>query len=93
MGDSRYQKATERGLTSQKLGWLVEECGEVLAAIGKTQRWGLSSVNPELPPEQQEKNGDWIMRELVDLKRAIEMVEHDLVRQGFVVRVGKDRSE
>ena len=25
----------------EKLGYLVEECGEVLHAVGKTQRWGL----------------------------------------------------
>jgi len=29
------------------LGKLVEECGEVLQAVGKTQRWGLKSRNPE----------------------------------------------
>lgn len=62
----------------QKLGYLVEECGEVLGAVGKSQRWGLESVNPELPPEQQETNRGWILRELQDLKRAIEFVEMDL---------------
>lgn len=25
----------------QKLGYLVEECGEVLSAIGKSIRWGI----------------------------------------------------
>jgi hypothetical protein len=50
---------------------VVEECGEVLAAIGKSQRWGLDSVNPELPPEQQETNRAWISRELDDLEGAI----------------------
>jgi len=62
----------------QKIGKLVEECGEVLAAIGKSQRWGLNSVNPELPKEKQETNRDWILRELSDLKLAIEIVETDL---------------
>lgn len=38
------------------LGYLVEECGEVLAATGKTIRWGQDSFNPELPPEQRETN-------------------------------------
>ena len=47
----------------QRLGYVVEECGEVLQAIGKTIRWGLESVNPELPPEQQESNAAWILRE------------------------------
>lgn len=60
---------------NQKLGKLVEECGEVLAAIGKTQRWGLDSFNPELPFNQRETNRDWIKRELQDLKEAIKIVE------------------
>lgn len=61
-----------------KLGYLVEECGEVLAAVGKTQRWGEESVNPELPAEQQETNREWILRELPDLERAIRMVREAL---------------
>ena len=64
--------------TAEKLGYLVEECGEVLAAVGKTQRWGLESVNPELRPEQQETNRVWVLRELRDLKGAIRRVEEDL---------------
>jgi len=62
----------------QKLGYLTEECGEVLAAVGKTQRWGLESVNPELPPEEQETNREWILRELTDLERAIGFVREEL---------------
>jgi len=34
----------------QKLGYLVEEAGEVLHAVGKTQRRGLDSFNPEPGP-------------------------------------------
>lgn len=30
------------------LGKAIEEAGEFLAALGKTQRWGLASYNPEL---------------------------------------------
>ena len=55
----------------QVLGYLAEECGEVVAAVGKTVRWGLLSVNPELPDGQLETNGAWIARELHDLERAI----------------------
>jgi hypothetical protein len=62
-----------KSLTS-KLGYLVEECGEVLAAAGKSLRWGLESVNPEIPPEQQETNRDWLLRELADLDGAIQRV-------------------
>jgi len=59
----------------QKLGYLVEECGEVLAAAGKSIRWGLDGVNPELPRDQQETNSDWLLRELEDLKWAIRIAE------------------
>lgn len=64
--------------TLQKLGYFSEECGEVLAAVGKTIRWGLNSVNPELAVEDQETNREWILRELKDLKQAIRLLEKDL---------------
>lgn len=57
------------------LGHVIEECGEVLAAIGKTLRWGEEAVNPELPPHKQESNYMWIRRELVDLRGAIDRLE------------------
>jgi hypothetical protein len=57
------------------LGHIIEECGEVLAAAGKTVRWGWSSVNPELPEHEQESNLIWLRRELDDLKGAIERFE------------------
>lgn len=50
------------------LGHAVEECGEVLAAIGKTQRWGLESFNPDLLPGFRETNRAWLLRELADLE-------------------------
>lgn len=53
------------------LAHVVEECGEVLAAAGKCQRWGLDSVNPELPADQQETNCAWLLRELDDLEGTI----------------------
>lgn len=62
----------------QKLGYLVEECGETLTATGKTIRWGLESYNPELPMHKQESNRKWLLRELKDLKRAIKFVEKHL---------------
>ena len=57
------------------LAHLNEECGEVVAAIGKTMRWGYDSVNPELPFEEQETNLDWVLRELSDVKAAIARFE------------------
>jgi NTP pyrophosphatase (non-canonical NTP hydrolase) len=59
----------------QRLGYLIEECGEVLQAAGKSIRWGLQSVNPELPASQQESNQEWLRRELKDLKAAIRRIE------------------
>ena len=70
VGDPAYEPKTLAG----KLGYLVEECAEVLAAVGKTQRWGLESFNPEVPPENRETNREWILREMLDLERAIGMV-------------------
>ena len=58
---------------------LVEEMGEVSAAIGKACRFGMNSVNPELPQAEQETNAAWLARELQDLKHAIAAVEQDLV--------------
>jgi hypothetical protein len=66
-----YEPKTKR----QILGYLTEECGEVLAAVGKTLRWGLYSYNPELSEEQRELNKDWILRELKDLRGAIDRAE------------------
>lgn len=62
----------------QKLGYLVEECGEVMAGVGKTLRWGIDSSNPELPKEERETNRAWILRELVDLEGAIQRVKEEL---------------
>jgi len=67
----RYYPITDK----EKLGYLVEECGEVIAAIGKSIRWGFKSFNPELPVAQQETNREWVKRELIDLKLAISLVE------------------
>ena len=66
----------------QALGHVVEECGEVLAAAGKIQRFGWAGVNPELPALRQETNKAWLRRELQDLKRAI------VVLEDFTSRIG-----
>jgi NTP pyrophosphatase (non-canonical NTP hydrolase) len=62
----------------QAMARFVEECGEVLAAVGKTQRFGLDSVNPLLPREQQETNRKWVQRELKDLRDALNRLEDEL---------------
>ena len=68
-------KAYEPSNFKQKIGYLIEECGEVLAAAGKTVRWGIDSFNPESPSCDRETNKKWLLRELKDLKRAIRYIE------------------
>lgn len=60
------------------LAHLVEECGEVVSAVGKSQRFGLESVNPELPEEERETNRDWLLRELDDLEAVARRVRNAL---------------
>lgn len=64
------------------LGYLVEESGEVLAAAGKSLRWGLLSFNPDLPPSERETNLLWLKRELLDLERAIRFIRDGLDQAG-----------
>jgi hypothetical protein len=62
----------------KNLGFLVEECGEVQAAVGKTLRHGLDALNPEVPVDQCESHRDWILRGLDDLDLAINIVRRAL---------------
>lgn len=57
------------------VGHLIEECGEVLAAAGKSIRWGLASYNPEIAVEDREDNLAWLRREISDLKAVINRFE------------------
>lgn len=59
-------------------GKAIEEAGELMAALGKTIRWGWYSVNPELPRAQQETNLVWVKREMADLRGALDNLEHEL---------------
>lgn len=61
------------------LAHLVEECGEVQQAAGKSLRWGLDSVNPELPEDEQETNRDWLEREIKDLEFVIVRVKERIL--------------
>lgn len=54
------------------VGKAIEEAGEFLAAMGKTLRWGWSSVNPELSRHEQEPNASWVRREIADLRGALD---------------------
>lgn len=70
----------EPGPLAQRLAYLIEECGEVLAAAGKSLRWGYASANPELPEDEQETNAAWLRRELADLQAAIDRVRESCKR-------------
>lgn len=80
--------------TREHIGYLVEECGEVLAAAGKTLRWGLHSVNPELA-EPAETNEEWLIRECADLAGAVVRLLANLNRErgtyGLEIRPGCGR--
>jgi NTP pyrophosphatase (non-canonical NTP hydrolase) len=67
----------------KQLSHVIEECGEVLAAAGKLQRWGWDSCNPLIPEEERETNIDWLKRELRDLKRAIKRFEKTVKEDGL----------
>ena len=73
------KKYLQKGFDKQ-LAHVVEECGEVLAAAGKTQRWGLDSYNPE-PTSDREQNGDWLSRELKDLEKAIKRLRKTMLEE------------
>ena len=60
------------------MGKAVEEAGELLAAMGKAMRWGWDSVNPELPPAQQESNQRWVRREMQDVRDALDNLEREM---------------
>ena len=82
MSDPKYLKPDDVKFC---LAHIVEECGEVIAAAGKAQRWGLQSFNPTLPASQQETNLNWLLRELNDLNEAVdrfkEAVSNNIMRQ------------
>lgn len=77
MSNPKYK---QRGFSKQ-LSKVIEECGECLAAAGKTQRWGIASYNPELPSCEQESNFNWLRRELRDVKEAIDDLDETMQKE------------
>ena len=59
----------------KRLAHAIEECGEFLAAAGKTQRWGPQSSNPLIHPAARETNINWLKRELEDARKAFDRLE------------------
>jgi hypothetical protein len=77
MTDPRYMRP---GLEFA-VGKVIEEAGELQAALGKTLRWGWDSYNPELPLQQRESNESWVRREIVDVREALNNLENELARR------------
>jgi len=67
----------------QFYGYLIEKCGEVLAAAGKTLRWGEMSTNPELPASDRETNLAWLNREIRDLRGALDKMDKFLATNQY----------
>jgi len=78
-----HEEFRQRGSVDKALAHLVEETGEVLAAAGKTMRFGLDSYNPLLPAAEWETNKQWLLREIDDLKLAITQVEIEIGGYNF----------
>jgi hypothetical protein len=57
---------------------LIEEMGELNAALGKAGRHGMMSVNPELPIDLRETNAAWILREMDDVIAALTACRPDV---------------
>lgn len=74
MTDQRYMRP---GLDFAR-GKAIEELGELQAALGKSLRWGWRSYNPELPPEQRELNAQWVLREIKDVRDALDNLEREM---------------
>ncbi len=65
---------------SEECGELIIELARLIAAIGKTQRFGVESVNPLLANADQETNKDWIRREMRDVEEGMNRVRAALQR-------------
>ena len=68
----------------QGVAHLVEELTEAATAAAKGLRFGLTSVNPELPPSEQESNFLWLRREMTDVARAYKALDDLCAKDGFL---------
>jgi len=79
MTDPKYMRP---GLDFAR-GKVIEELGELQAALGKSLRWGWESYNPELPREQQETNAGWAYREISDVREALDNLVLEMDKKMF----------
>jgi len=78
VSDPRFIKT---GDINFALAHAAEEAGELVAAIDKTLRWGPASVNPLLPPAEQETNAQWARRKIIDLRGALDRLATEMARE------------
>lgn len=78
MSDPKYIR---EGDVHFALAHAAEECGELVAALGKTLRWGLQSYNPELPESERETNEAWVRREVADTQASLRRLIYELDRE------------
>lgn len=71
MTDTRFLQqgyAAQSAHVVEEVGEAMKDLGDLLAALGKTGRWGLDSVDPTIPADQRETNRDWLRRALAKAK-------------------------
>ena len=73
MGDVPEQYRSKS--VEQAVAHLAEELAEATQAAAKGLRFGLTSVNPELAPAEQESNFLWLRREMGDVARAYKALD------------------
>lgn len=76
----QYRSQTEE----QFFAHLCEELNEAATACAKALRFGALSVNPELPPSEQESNFVWLRREMKDVFRAYAALGQFLADEGHL---------
>lgn len=77
MTDPRYMRP---GLDFAR-GKMIEELGELQAALGKSIRWGWESSNPELPPADRVTNVAWVRDEMRDVRDALDNLARELDKE------------
>jgi len=61
---------------------VFEECGELIAALGKTMRFGWDSTDP-VNTNNIETNAEWVRREMIDVVMAIQNLGNEMREKGF----------
>ena len=75
MTDERYMRPGVEFAVAK----LIEELGELSAALGKTMRWGFDSFDPTVSANApRETNEEWVFREMDDVEGAIKNMRQEV---------------